>query len=113
MPVCSADIFSRMGRRSARHAARLAHTAYHKGGGGFTVGSGCRGFSLSSPGNPIRKRRARCSFRGPAIEGRGQPLHELLGAPRGQVVVGAGFGVQEPLDILIEKLVRAVDEGFP
>ncbi len=44
---------------------------------------------------------------------RRQPLHHLLGGQTRDVVCGAGFGVQDSYDILVEKIQSAVDAGFP
>ena len=44
---------------------------------------------------------------------RGVPLHVALGGERDHVPVGADFGVQDTLDILLKKIQRAIDEGFP
>lgn len=42
-----------------------------------------------------------------------KPLHELLGATRDTVAVGADFGVMDALDDLLAGVGKAVDEGFP
>lgn len=42
-----------------------------------------------------------------------RPLHELLGASRSEVAVGADFGVMDRIDDLLEDIDRAVEEGFP
>src|SRR6266542_4169854 len=44
---------------------------------------------------------------------RGLPLHVALGGTRERVAVGADFGVQDSVDILLEKIQGAVDQGFP
>jgi O-succinylbenzoate synthase len=44
---------------------------------------------------------------------RGVPLHVALGADRDHVAVGADFGIQDSLDMLIEKIQGAIDQGFP
>jgi O-succinylbenzoate synthase len=41
------------------------------------------------------------------------PLHVALGGRRDRVAVGADFGVQDSVDILIEKIQGAIDQGFP
>ncbi|MGD9857866.1 MAG: o-succinylbenzoate synthase, partial [Planctomycetaceae bacterium] len=41
------------------------------------------------------------------------PLHELLGAARSEVPVGADFGVTDRLDDLLDDIGRAVAAGFP
>jgi O-succinylbenzoate synthase len=43
----------------------------------------------------------------------GTPLHQLLGATRSEVVVGADFGVMDSIDELLVAIRPAVDEGFP
>jgi O-succinylbenzoate synthase len=43
----------------------------------------------------------------------GVPLHVALGGHGARVAVGADFGIQESLDILMEKIQGAIDEGFP
>lgn len=42
-----------------------------------------------------------------------RPLHELLGAERDEVAVGADFGVMDSIDELLGAVGRAVDDGFP
>ena len=44
---------------------------------------------------------------------RGVPLHQALGGKGGRVKVGADFGVQDSLDLLMEKIQGAIDAGFP
>ena len=44
---------------------------------------------------------------------RGLPLHRALGGSRDRVAVGADFGIQDSLDILMEKIQGAIDAGFP
>ena len=43
----------------------------------------------------------------------GVPLHRALGGDRDRVAVGADFGVQDSLDILLAKIQGAIDAGFP
>ncbi len=43
----------------------------------------------------------------------GRPLHELLGATRNEVPVGADFGVTDRIDDLLESIGEAVAAGFP
>ena len=43
----------------------------------------------------------------------GIPLHVALGSKRDRVPVGADFGVQETLDILLQKIQGAINQGFP
>jgi o-succinylbenzoate synthase len=44
---------------------------------------------------------------------RGVPLHTALGGTGDRVRVGADFGVQDTLDVLMEKIQGAIDQGFP
>ena len=44
---------------------------------------------------------------------RGVPLHVALGGQGDRVSVGADFGVQDSLDILLAKIQGAFDQGFP
>jgi len=43
----------------------------------------------------------------------GVPLHVALGSTADRVAVGADFGVQDSLDLLMEKIQGAIDQGFP
>lgn len=43
----------------------------------------------------------------------GVPLHAALGGKGDAVAVGADFGVQDSLDILMRKIQGAIDAGFP
>ena len=43
----------------------------------------------------------------------GKPLHMLLGGKSEPVDVGADFGVQDSIPILLEKIQGAIDEGYP
>src|SRR6266542_3353906 len=44
---------------------------------------------------------------------RGIPLHAALGGKGDRVPVGADFGIQDSLDMLLEKIQGAIDRGFP
>ena len=44
---------------------------------------------------------------------RGVPLHVALGGSGDRVSVGADFGIQASLDVLMAKIQTAIDEGFP
>ncbi len=44
---------------------------------------------------------------------RGVPLHEALGGTADRVAVGADFGIQDSIDILLKKIQEAIDQGFP
>jgi o-succinylbenzoate synthase len=43
---------------------------------------------------------------------RGVPLHVALGGKGETVAVGADFGVQDSLDVLMQKIQGAIDQGF-
>ena len=43
----------------------------------------------------------------------GVPLHRALGGAGDHVAVGADFGIQDSLDLLIAKVQEAIDAGFP
>ena len=43
----------------------------------------------------------------------GVPLHEALGGHADHVAVGADFGIQDSLEILMQKIQGAIDAGFP
>jgi O-succinylbenzoate synthase len=43
----------------------------------------------------------------------GKPLHRLLGGKSLPVEVGADFGVQDSVDILLSKIQHAIDDGYP
>ncbi|MGQ9781462.1 MAG: o-succinylbenzoate synthase [Nitrososphaeria archaeon] len=43
----------------------------------------------------------------------GKPLHQLLGGRTCPVDVGADFGVQDSIEMLLEKIEKAIDDGFP
>jgi O-succinylbenzoate synthase len=44
---------------------------------------------------------------------RGLPLHRALGGTADHVAVGADFGIQDSLDMLMAKIQAAIDAGFP
>ena len=44
---------------------------------------------------------------------RGLPLHRALGGTADRVAVGADFGIQDSLDILMQKIQGAIDAGYP
>jgi O-succinylbenzoate synthase len=44
---------------------------------------------------------------------RGLPLHRALGGSADRVAVGADFGIQDSLDLLMAKIQGAIDAGFP
>ena len=42
----------------------------------------------------------------------GQPLHRLLGGTHRNVDAGADFGIQDSIEMLLEKIQGAIDQGF-
>ena len=48
-----------------------------------------------------------------AAKRRGLPLHTALGGAGDRVAVGADFGIQDTIDILLKKIQEAIDQGFP
>lgn len=64
-------------------------------------------------GNPFAKAVLDCAWW--ALESRLQnrPLHELLGATRSHVAVGADFGVMDHVDDLLTGVGQAVEQKFP
>jgi o-succinylbenzoate synthase len=44
---------------------------------------------------------------------RGRPLHEILGGTKAEISVGADFGVQDTVKILLTKIQGAIDQGYP
>ena len=43
----------------------------------------------------------------------GKPLHQLLGGESHPISVGADFGIQDSIEILLQKIGAAVAEGYP
>ena len=43
----------------------------------------------------------------------GTPLHRSLGGQTREVVAGADFGIQDSIDMLLGKVQKAIDAGFP
>ena len=41
------------------------------------------------------------------------PLHRILGGQSQDIVVGADFGIQDSIDMLLENIQKAVDSNFP
>jgi O-succinylbenzoate synthase len=64
-------------------------------------------------GNPFAKSALDTAWWAARSNETGQPLHELLGATRHEVSVGADFGVMDSIDELREPIAAAVAEGFP
>jgi O-succinylbenzoate synthase len=44
---------------------------------------------------------------------KGRPLHEILGGTKAEISVGADFGVQDTVKILLTKIQGAIDQGYP
>jgi O-succinylbenzoate synthase len=64
-------------------------------------------------GNPFAKAVLDTAWWSLSCNLSGVPLHQALGATRGEVPVGADFGVMDRIDDLLEGVGRAVAEGFP
>lgn len=64
-------------------------------------------------GNPFAKAALDTAWWGLESRRQGRPLHALLGATRDVVAVGADFGVEDSLDILLEQVGAAVAHRFP
>lgn len=64
-------------------------------------------------GNPFAKAALDTAWWSLQSRWTNQPLHELIGATRASVPVGADFGVQDSLDDLLEGVGAAVAAGFP
>jgi len=64
-------------------------------------------------GNPFAKAALDTAWWSLFAREQNRPLHELLGATRSEVAVGADFGVMDSIDDLLENVDRAVAEGFP
>jgi len=43
----------------------------------------------------------------------GKPLHQMLGGADKPVIVGADFGIQDSINILLNKIQKSIDEGYP
>lgn len=64
-------------------------------------------------GNPFAKGALDTAWWSLFSRASGTPLHQALGAARSEVAVGADFGVTDSIDELLERVSRAVDDGFP
>ncbi len=63
-------------------------------------------------GNPFAKAGPESAWWDLKARMEGVPLGRLLGAERDRVEAGSDFGVQDSLDMLLEKIQGAVDRGF-
>lgn len=64
-------------------------------------------------GNPFAKAGIEIGFWILLAKQQSQPLHRLLGGVKKTIVVGADFGVQDNLQILVDKVQHAIDAGYP
>ena len=64
-------------------------------------------------GNPFAKAVLDTAWWALHSQETGRPLHQLLGAVRDEVVVGADFGVTDHLSDLIHQVGEALTAGFP
>ena len=63
-------------------------------------------------GNPFAKAGPEVAWWVLKANMEGVPLHQLLGGSFRQVDAGADFGVQDSIDMLLDKIQGAVDDGF-
>src|SRR5690606_1457688 len=63
-------------------------------------------------GNPFAKAGPESAWWDLYARMEGKPLGRLLGAERDRVDAGSDFGVQDTLDMLLEKIQGAIDQGF-
>lgn len=64
-------------------------------------------------GNPFAKAALDSAWWSLYSQCEGRPLHELFGATRSEVPVGADFGVMDRIEDLLEDIDRAVEQRFP
>lgn len=64
-------------------------------------------------GNPFAKSALDTAAWSVAARLAGRPLHELIGARRAEVPVGADFGAMDRIEDLLPLVGEAVDAGFP
>ena len=64
-------------------------------------------------GNPFAKAGPETAFWVLKAKAEGRPLHRLLGGKSEPVAAGADFGVQDSIDMLLEKIQGAMDLGHP
>lgn len=64
-------------------------------------------------GNPFAKAALDTAWWGLQSRSTNRPLHELLGATRTDVAVGADFGVMDSINDLLDNVDRAVEQKFP
>ena len=64
-------------------------------------------------GNPFAKAGPETAFWVLQAKAKGLPLHRLLGGESRPVAAGADFGIQDSIDMLLEKIQGAVDRGHP
>jgi o-succinylbenzoate synthase len=63
-------------------------------------------------GNPFAKAGPESAWWDLKARVEGQPLHRLLGGASRPVAAGSDFGVQDSLEMLLEKIQGAIDQGF-
>lgn len=63
-------------------------------------------------GNPFAKAGPETAWWDLKARMEGQPLGRLLGAERSSVEAGSDYGVQDTLDMLLEKIQGAIDRGY-
>lgn len=64
-------------------------------------------------GNPFAKAGLEIAWWVLKAKMEGKPLHQLLGGESHSVEVGADFGVQDSIEILLKKIELAINQGYP
>lgn len=64
-------------------------------------------------GNPFAKAGLETAWWNLKAKMEGEPLHRILGGATHPVEVGADFGVEDSVDILLKKIEKAIDQGYP
>lgn len=63
-------------------------------------------------GNPFAKAAVDLAWWDLRTKNEGLPLYQAIGGNRDTVEVGADFGIMESIDLLLDTIATAVDEGF-
>ncbi len=82
-------------------------------GGRFETGEELQQAMAVYKGNPFAKSAIDTAWWSLQSNSTGRPLHELLGASRQWVPVGADFGVMDSIDDLLAEIDTAAQSGFP
>ena len=82
-------------------------------GNSFDTGDALQKAMAVYKGNPFAKSAIDTAWWSLQSNSSGRPLHELLGASRQWVPVGADFGVMDSVDDLLTEIETAAQSGFP